>query len=178
MELPEEIQAEHVVVRPFREADLPPFVEFMTDPSATRYLMFEPEQKTRAGARELFDFILQSYASDEPVWALAIATETDGFVGSCGVSPVQEKVFECYYSLLPRYWGRGYATEAVRALIDHLFKSADLVEIRAYMSPSNPNSRGVAERIGLKPRGMHAHPVFGTEGLLYSISSVEWVSRR
>ena len=154
MQIPREIRSERVVVRPFQSDDLTPYLAFMTDPTATRYLMLEPEQKTESGAKTLFDYVVQSYATDEPIWALAIATEAEGFIGSCGMSPIEGTVFECYYSLLPRHWGQGYATEAACALLDHLFSSTNISEVRAYMSPSNPNSAGVAQRVGITDHGI------------------------
>jgi RimJ/RimL family protein N-acetyltransferase len=150
----------------------------MTDREATRYLLLSEEQKTEAGARELFEFVQESYQGDEPVCALAIADEDDRSVGSCGVSPVEEGVLECYYSLLPESQGQGYATEATGALMDYFFERTDLEELRAYMSQENPRSAGVARRLGMACRGVAPHPVHGTEGLLYSISREEWKDQR
>ena len=177
MQIPSEIRSERVMIRPFRSVDLTPYLAFMTDPGATRYLMLEPEQKTESGAKRLFDYVVQSYATDEPIWALAIATETGGFIGSCGISPIEGTVFECYYSLLPVHWGHGYATEATFALLNYLFTDTNITEIRAYMSPSNPNSAGVAQRTGMTDHGIRKHPGFGNEGLMYSITKKQWQRR-
>jgi RimJ/RimL family protein N-acetyltransferase len=174
MHLPDVIHAERVSIRPFREEDLTAYLEFMTDPRATRYLMLEPEQQTPAGARALFNLVRQSYQTAEPIWALAIATDADGFVGSCGISSLEDTIVECYYSLLPKYWGRGYATEALRALLDYVFTHTVVTEVRAYMSPANPNSFGVAERVGMERRGLHRHPLFENEGLLYVLTKEAW----
>lgn len=178
MQIPSEIRSERLVVRPFRSDDLAPYLAFMTDPSATRYLMLEPDQKTESGAKGLFDYVLQSYSTDEPIWALAIATEAEGFIGSCGISPIEGTVFECYYSLLPLYWRHGYATEATCALLNCLFTETSITEVRAYMSPSNPNSAGVAQRVGMTNHGIQQHPGFGNEGLMYSITKEEWKSQQ
>ncbi len=174
MQIPAQIDAERLVVRPFRDEDIAAYLEFMTDEEATRHLLLESAQKTESGARTLFDFVRQSYATDEPVWALAIATEAAGFIGSCGISLISGTVFECYYSLLPRHWGNGYATEALRALLGHVFMSTPVTEMRAYMSPANPRSAGVAERIGMVRKGLQVHPQFGNRGLLYVITKDEW----
>jgi len=44
----------------------------------------------------------------------------DMVVGACGIDPLEDAP-EIGYWLGARYWGRGLATEAVRALIDHAF---------------------------------------------------------
>ncbi len=178
MRIPESIESERVVVRPFRDEDLAAYLDFMTDERVTRHLLLDPEQKTESGARALFDYVRQSYATEDPVWALAIVTEADGFIGSCGISPVDGTIFECYYSLLPKHWGRGYATEATRALLGYLFRNTAVTEIRAYMSLDNPNSPGVADRVGMSRKGLQTHHGFGNEALLYSITKQEWESQQ
>lgn len=162
------IETDRIMIRPFEERDLGRYLTFMTDPVATQYLMLTEIQKTEPGARELFDTILTSYHADEPVMALAIELKGHGFIGSCGFSPLPSPgVYEIYYSLLPAYWGRGYATEAARALIGYCFTDTSCHEIRAYMAPENIRSAGVAERAGMLHWGIHRHPVFGSEGRVY-----------
>ena len=172
MKLPDAITTERLTIRPFRAGDLDSFLSFMLDESATRYLMFSDEQKTPEGAQGLFEFVMASYATDQPVFAYAIAMkDQEQFIGSCGLSEISGgDVFECYYSLLPDYWKMGFATEATRALIGYCFHNYTIKEICAYMSPENPNSAGVAERAGMKHRGTEVHPLFGNPARLYSIT--------
>ncbi len=171
MDLLTPIKTLRTTVRPFEPRDIEGYLAFMTDPVATRYLMFTEDQKTREGARELFDAIVASYATEDPIYALAIADQSGAFVGSCGVSPLlpAEGIYECYYSLSPARWGQGYATEAMRALIARVFEDVTVNEIRAYMSPQNPASAAVAERLGMTALGIRQHPVFQNEGLAYSL---------
>jgi ribosomal-protein-alanine N-acetyltransferase len=176
--IPEAIISERLVIRPFVEDDLDRFLDFMTDPKATRHLSLEANQRTEAGATALFEFVCSSYSSNDPVWALAIATESDGFIGSCGVSPIEESICECYYSLLPGHWGKGYATEAARALVDYLFENFQLDEIRAYVSPKNPKSGNVAQRLGMEDRGMEIHPGFDLRGRMFSLTRNNWRTDR
>lgn len=177
IKLPSQITTERLIIRPFHDGDRTAYLDFMTEERATRYLVFTPEQKTEAGALQLFDFITDSYASDDPIFAYAIALPDDRFIGSLGISQLPgishlppDGVYECYYSLLPRYWKQGYATEATRALFDYCFEHDAVREIRAYMSPDNPDSAGVAERAGMRYQGLQTHPVFGNQGLLYTLT--------
>ncbi|MCO6478663.1 MAG: GNAT family N-acetyltransferase [Phaeodactylibacter sp.] len=169
MQLPEVIETERLLIRPFQSTDLPLFLEFMLDEMATEYLAFSDEQKTEGGAKALFWEVVESYRTDEPIIALAIVDKENGyFMGSCGISPLEEDgVAECYYSLLPKYWGMGFATEAAKALVNYFLSLDEAKAIKAFVSPNNPRSIHVAERVGMKPLGEATHPFSGLEGLMY-----------
>ena len=53
-----------------------------------------------------------------------------------------------------RYWGQGYATEAVRALIDHAFGDLGHQALQAGARVSNPASRRVLEKCGFQWTGV------------------------
>ena len=56
----------------------------------------------------MFAAVVASYASDNPIFAYAVRLKDNRFIGSCGISEVSaDGVYECYYSLLPNYWGKG-----------------------------------------------------------------------
>ncbi len=169
MQLPEVIETERLLIRPFQSTDLPLFLAFMLDEMATEYLAFPDEQKTENGAKALFWEVVESYRTEEPVIALAIVDKENGyFMGSCGISPLGEAgVVECYYSLLPKYWGMGFATEAAKAVVNHFLEQDEVKVVKAFVSPNNPRSIHVAERVGMKPLGEATHPVSGLEGLMY-----------
>ena len=165
------IETKRLSIRPFQEKDLDLFLEFMLDENATKYLMFTDEQKTKQGATDLFNFVVNSYNTENPVHSYAIVDKEDNFVGSCGFSPLDEtkKMYECYYSILPRYWRQGFATESTKALLEYCFNELGIEEMRAYMHPDNPMSEGVAKKVGMKYVDIETHPQFGNEGKMYSI---------
>ncbi len=171
MHLPEKIETRRLTIRPFQPGDQPSFLEFMLDEMATEYLSFTEEQKTEQGATALFRRVMDSYRTNAPIISLAIVDKDSGMlIGSCGISPLgEEGVYECYYSLLPKCWGMGFATEATRALLRHFFGSGEVKVMKAYVSPDNPRSIHVAERLGMELRGKGVHPFSGMEGLVYEI---------
>lgn len=169
MQLPEVIETQRLLIRPFQSKDLPFFLEFMLDEMATEYLSFTDSQKTPEGARALFWQVVESYSTDDPTLALVIEDKENGyFMGSCGGAPLAEEgVVECYYSLLPKYWGMGFATEASKALVGYLLSLNEVRVVKAFVSPYNPRSIHVAERIGMQALGQARHPLSGQEGLMY-----------
>ncbi|MBI3288956.1 MAG: GNAT family N-acetyltransferase [Elusimicrobia bacterium] len=52
------------------------------------------------------------------------------------------------YLFSPRHWGQGYASEAVRALIDHLFAAYAVRVVRASLDTRNERSAALLERLG------------------------------
>jgi len=170
MNLPEKIVTERLIIRPFCQQDLEGYLDFMTNEEATRYLNFTAEQKTADGAKALFDFVVASYTSENPIFAYVIALQDNTFIGSCGISELDgPEIVECYYSLQPDHWRQGYATEATQALIRHCFEADSIKEVRAYMSPDNPASARVAEKVGMTYLGIQKHPLFENEGKAYAI---------
>ena len=163
------LQTERLILREMQQKDKEHFIKFMTNQSCTRYLMFSEEQKTPQGAQRLFDFILNSYQTQEPLLVLTIALkETDEMIGSTGASLLEPSgIYECYYSLLSEMEGYGYATEATRELFRFLFQKQNAIELRAYMHPENNASQRVAKRLSMEYKGIRQHPVFHNDGILY-----------
>jgi len=155
MNLPGRIETDRLVIRPFQPTDLNAFIGFMTNEDATRFLTFDTNQKTTGGAAALFEFVLSSYASEDPVFALAIVDKsTDTYLGSVGLSKLQdESAVEVYYSLLPEYWGWGFATEATAAVLYYAFEELDLDRVVANANEQNPKSFEVAKNVGMRDEG-------------------------
>jgi RimJ/RimL family protein N-acetyltransferase len=74
-------------------------------------------------------------------------------IGVCGVEP-RDTVPEIGYWLGAPYWGRGYATEAVRAVIDHAFGALGHDALAAGARVNNPASRRVLEKCGFQWTGV------------------------
>ena len=159
------ITTERLVIRRFQAGDLDAYLRFMLDPASTRYLAFEPEQTTPAGARALFEFVIAAYDSQDPIHAYAIADATDdSYVGSCGLAAYDDDIVEGYYCVNSEFRGQGYAVEATRGLLAAV--SPDL-EVRAYCHPDNTAAHAVARRSGMSPAGMGRHRHSQLEGLMF-----------
>ena len=82
-----------------------------------------------------------------------VITLDDTLIGVCGVDP-REDGPEIGYWLGAPYWGRGFATEAVRALIDHAFGDLQHETLQAGARVSNPASRRVLEKCAFQWTGV------------------------
>ncbi|MDM4721404.1 GNAT family N-acetyltransferase [Micromonospora sp. WMMA1363] len=144
-----------IVIRPHQPADLAAFARFLTDPDATRYMAFTPEQKTVEGARVMLDYVISSYGTNEEVVSLTIADAADdSYLGSLGAAPTETPgVVEIYFTVLPAWQGRGVATRAAALLLDHIVAQPGIREIRADAVPENDPSVRVLEKLGFEPAG-------------------------
>jgi RimJ/RimL family protein N-acetyltransferase len=90
-------------------------------------------------------------ATGEAVFLITLRDET--IVGACGVVP-QEPVPELGYWLGVDYWGNGYATEALHAVIDYVFTDLGHDGLQAGARVTNPASRRVLEKCGFQWTGV------------------------
>ncbi len=71
-------------------------------------------------------------------------------IGGIGLNATGRHAAELGYWLTPRAWGRGYATEAGRAVIDMARHALPLRRIEARHHLDNPGSRRVLEKLGFR----------------------------
>ena len=87
-----------------------------------------------------------------------IFERTDGdprLVGSCGLGRRPSGAVELGYWIARRQWGRGFATEASRALLD-IAGALRLPRLQASHFVDNPASGRVLEKLGFEPVGITA----------------------
>jgi len=74
-------------------------------------------------------------------------------IGGCGVDPREDGPEIGYWLGVP-HWGKGYATEAARAVIDFAFSDLGREVLHAGARVSNPASRRVLEKCGFQWTGV------------------------
>ncbi len=93
-------------------------------------------------------------APGEPGWVqLSVEELASGrLVADVGLSPAEGEngVIKVGYTTDPRFQRRGYATEAVRALVAYAFDALGADVVRAYASADNAPSIRVAEKVGMR----------------------------
>ena len=87
-------------------------------------------------------------------WVQFSVEERDGgrLVGDVGISPADGEpgVIKVGYTMSPAFQGRGYATEAVGALVAYAFDALGADVVRAYADADNTPSIRVAEKKGMR----------------------------
>jgi len=74
-------------------------------------------------------------------------------IGACGVTTLDDQA-ELGYWLGVAHWGKGYATEALHAVIDYAFTDLDHQALNAGARVTNPASRRVLEKCGFQWTGV------------------------
>lgn len=120
------------------------------------------------------------------VWAIR-EKETGKIVGSIGLEPDRRREDvnsrEMGYSLARESWGKGYMTEAAKAVMDYAFEKYGLVVMGICTSPENKRSQRVIEKCGFKyegcqRRGYHIFDGSDRDNLVFSILREEWETNR
>ena len=96
-------------------------------------------------------FIGRVNVTGEVVFLITLRDET--IVGACGIV-LQEQAAELGYWLGVPYWSKGYATEALHAVIDYAFTDLGHESLQAGARVTNPASRRVLEKCGFQWTGV------------------------
>ena len=102
-------------------------------------------------AADAEDFIATANFGNETVFVITL--RNGALIGACGFTQVDRHPPEIGYWLGVKHWGKGYATEAARALVDHAFGDLDYEVLRAGARVTNPTSRRVLEKCGFQWTG-------------------------
>ncbi|MGW6928546.1 GNAT family N-acetyltransferase [Lentzea sp. NPDC054927] len=144
------METERLTLRPLGPSDVDELHALHADPEVMRYLDPEPVEH----------FLGDSF--------LAAHEKSSGrFVGWFEFKPVGDGVVELGYRLHREFWGRGYATEGGKALIERGFTEGGVQRVVATTMFVNTGSRRVMEKCGLRHvRTFHvdwADPLPGSE---------------
>ncbi|MGB0897314.1 MAG: GNAT family N-acetyltransferase [Flavobacteriaceae bacterium] len=151
------IETERLILRPVEDADLQGMFELDSDPEVHKYLGNMPIS-TLDQAQEGIDYLKQQYAERGiGRWAVVLK-ETNEFMGWCGIKYLKESeqmngvfnVYELGYRFIPKFWGKGYATESAQAWVDYMFNEAGVKSLYAAADIPNKGSVNVLQKVGFQ----------------------------
>ncbi|MGI2035792.1 GNAT family N-acetyltransferase [Rhizobium panacihumi] len=181
---PETITTQRLILRKFRPGDLESYAAYRTREDVYRYLYAAPS--TRAVLEEKFARLLNApFENDGEDFRLAVTRKEDGaLIGDVMLKLANKAALqaEVGYVFHPDYGGKGYATEAVLAMISTGFETFGFHRIFARLDSRNRGSVGIVERLGLR---REAHLVendrfngeWGDE-YIYAVLAREWKTAR
>ncbi len=140
------IRTERLVLRAPDMADLDALHAVFSHPDAMQYWSHEAHE-TRAKTRETLHNMILSHADTGAEYVIAYQGKVIGKAGCW-------KKDEVGYILHPDYWRRGFAFEALRAILPVVFAAhPDLGAITAEIDPRNTGSQVLLRKLGFRETG-------------------------
>ncbi len=165
-----QLRTERLLLRKFRADDIDAYAALCADSEVMRFLSITGEPMSRSDAwRQMAMFSGHWELRGYGMWAVE-EVGTGAFVGRVGLHyPEGFPDRELGWALLPRYWGRGLATEAARAAARHAFEGLGWDHLVSLIIPGNRRSIRVAERLGALVAGTVAR--HGAEHVVYRLDA-------
>ena len=145
------LETERLVLRPPRFEDAAAIAALGTDRRIAENTRRIPYPYTLADAQA---FLTAANASGGAEIVFLITTWVGTVLGCCGMAKLDGEHPEIGYWLGVPFWGKGYATEAARAVIDHAFGDLGCEVIVGGARVSNPASRRVLQICGYEWTGV------------------------
>ena len=146
------IETARLRLRLFREDELTELVRLINDWEVARWVSNVPHPYADADGRTWIAAVQQEHAAGRPRRFAIALKDTDRIIGGIGLDgdPGDDTAEPALgYWLGQPYWRRGYAREAVAALLDYGFRTLGIETIRAYTDPANAASQKVLRHCGL-----------------------------
>jgi RimJ/RimL family protein N-acetyltransferase len=175
-----ELVTERLILREFTPDDWPSVLAYQSDPL---YLRYNPwSERTPEAVREFVGMFLANQEEQPRIrFQLAVTLRSGGeLIGNCGIRKDFAAAHEADigYELSPGHWGRGYATEAARAILRFGFAELRVHRVWSWCVAENTASAHVLEKIGMQPEGHLREKEFFKDRwwdtLLYAILEDEW----
>ncbi|GAA1702271.1 GNAT family N-acetyltransferase [Kribbella yunnanensis] len=179
------METERLVLRQFTFDDVDLLTGLDSDPEVMRFLTGQPTPRAEI-TTVVLPAILKVYDEHPGLGTFAAHEKAGGaFVGWFGLQPTGEpSTVDVGYRLNRAAWGKGYATEGTKTLIDYAFRQLKMDRVIADTMAVNHRSRAVMRRSGLRfVRLWHEHfddPLPGTEfgEVEYALDRQTWETQQ
>jgi RimJ/RimL family protein N-acetyltransferase len=141
------LETERLILRAPRRGDVKAIASLLDDRRIAANTARIPHPYSASDAEQ---FVASANRQDGE--ATFMVFSGDELIGGCGIDPREDA--EIGYWLGVAYWGHGYATEAVRALVDYAFGELCHETLAAGARVTNPASRRVLEKCAFQWTGV------------------------
>jgi RimJ/RimL family protein N-acetyltransferase len=177
------LSTDRLILRRMREDDLHGLLQYRNDPLITKYDGMD--SVTEDEARDFITAVSSGPLAVPGEWCqIAIELRGEGIIGDIGFCVNGERPYmaEIGYRLNRRFWGKGYASEAVGAVLDWAFGPLGLHRVIAQIDTRNDGSIGLVERLGFRREGTflaaYQEPDGWSDEYLYAMLDEEWARQR
>lgn len=150
-----ELATERLLLRQLHLSDVAEIFELRSNHEVLKFVGREPA-KSKDEAKAFIKTVTESIkAGDAIMWGIALRNSPATIIGTIGYWQMQKEHFrsELGYALLPPYWGKGFAKEAIEKALDFGFKKIKLHSVEARIDPANKASAKVLLATGFEKEG-------------------------
>ena len=143
------INTVRLVLRPFQPGDLSTMHAYASDPENTEYMLYLPNRSIE-GTERFLRMAIAEWEKDKPQFyefAIVLDGKHIGAVSAALDESGQES--ELGWILHKDYWGKGYASEAAKAIMDFAFEELKVKKVVAHCDYRNVASIRIIEKIGM-----------------------------
>ena len=182
-----QLLSDRLVFTPLELADIDLVLDLWTDPEVVKYI---EEVSTEAELRQEMPVVIKRGGNGAiGEWCVAdretgeklgsaylfpMPTEEDDIVyGLLDMGQMPDADIEVGYFLKRSAWGKGYATEVCRRMLQFVFQQTSLQEVVASVHEENVESKHVLEKCGCLYQGQTK--AWGMDGPIFKITRDEWI---
>lgn len=177
---PLRIETARLLINSLHLSDAPAIFEGRTNPVTNSFLPWKP--RTVEEVEEWIRKAAMIPPNTEGSWQLLgiRLKETAALVGDVGLHflPPHNQQAEIGYMILEAHQGKGYATEAIRAVLDFLFSTYRKHRVTAAVDPENTASIRLLRRIGMRLEAHHLKSFWmdgrWTDDMIFALLREEW----
>ncbi len=153
----DQIETERLLLRPLRERDAPRLVKLVNHVEIAHMLATMPHPYSLSDAEDFLDAV-RKLPANAANFAITLKDAPDELIGGTGYGPTNRAdkpshEIDFGYWLGLDYWGKGYATEAAKAVIRHAFEVNTIEQIDTEHLVINPASGRVLAKAGFVDKG-------------------------
>jgi RimJ/RimL family protein N-acetyltransferase len=145
------LETERLILRAPRLGDAKVLAALANDKRIAENTRRIPHPYKRSDAEDFIAAVNVPAPEGEVAYLITLRDGT--VIGACGIA-MQDNVPDVGYWLGVKYWNKGYATEATRAVIDYAFTELEHDTLSAGARVTNPASRRILEKCGFQWTGV------------------------
>lgn len=167
------LETNRLILRRYKESDIDSIYEIITDNRLSTYIQF-PNLTKEEELECIKEWIKDADVSKYEKWVIEIR-DTGEIAGNIDVNTVVKKHNYCNvgYTIRFKYWGNGYAAEALKVVSEYLLDSGYYL-VECSCNELNKQSSRVMEKAGFKKDGYVANRRLNKDG---TYSGVEYYSK-
>ncbi|MTI17757.1 N-acetyltransferase [Rhodobacteraceae bacterium RKSG542] len=163
------LETKRLTLRRMQVADCERMVQYLGDFEVSSKLARVPHPYPPEHAREILS--KQDKIAAQGILAFTIDDGT-GLVGGINARPFEDGHYVGYWLGKP-YWGKGYMSEALAAVLHHLFVTLSTPKVRSTVFLENAASAGLLSKFGYELLGQSEDPCAARGGRIFPVRVFE-----